>query len=114
MYLHKSSNLFYYLNLKTPKYTKYVNVFVDEYGMAIPCEEDDDDTSVDFTDCFEGDTGGDMDDSDNQGAEMSNLEYYIELLYEELSDKVKGARFIARLAKMPENLIAIANHGKYV
>ena len=83
----------------------------DEYGLAVDDVEEADDGSEDFSDYFGGDGEADLEE-DSQGPDMTSLEYYIELLYEELSDKVKGARCIAKLAKMPENLVVIADHGE--
>lgn len=43
---------------------------------------------------------------------IRNLEEYVELLYEELPDKVRGSDFILRLARFPDNLEELEKNGK--
>ncbi|OXA50433.1 kinesin-associated protein 3 [Folsomia candida] len=47
----------------------------------------------------------------NEKVDMTRLDTYVELLYEDdLSEKARGARCIAKLAKISENLAVIAYH----
>lgn len=43
---------------------------------------------------------------------IRNLEEYVELLYEDLPDKVRGSDFILRLARFPDNLEELEKNGE--
>ena len=45
-------------------------------------------------------------------AVISNVESYIELLYENIPEKVKGSSLILRLARVPDNLLELTKNGK--
>lgn len=65
-----------------------------------------------FPDYFEDEDGTGLSEADMKEVKMDSLDLYVELLYEELEDKVKGARSLSRLANSSENLVTIFNHGK--
>jgi predicted NAD/FAD-binding protein len=44
---------------------------------------------------------------------MEDLDQYVELLYEELADKIKGTRAIMQLSRYPENLPILATNGSF-
>lgn len=48
----------------------------------------------------------------DQGASFSQMEQYLELLYEDLPDKTRGSALILELAKDPNNLEDLVNSGK--
>ncbi|XP_025833909.1 kinesin-associated protein 3 isoform X2 [Agrilus planipennis] len=48
--------------------------------------------------------------SETNGANINNLNEYIELLYEELPEKIKAASYILQLAKDPENLESLSKN----
>ena len=52
------------------------------------------------------------DNSDMERAVISNVESYIELLYENIPEKVKGSSLILRLARVPDNLLELTKNGK--
>ena len=41
-----------------------------------------------------------------------DLADYLELLYEELTDKIRGTGLILQLARNPDNLLELASNGK--
>lgn len=41
-----------------------------------------------------------------------DLSDYLELLYEELTDKIRGTGLILQLARNPDNLLELASNGK--
>lgn len=45
---------------------------------------------------------------------IRNLEEYVELLYEDLPDKVRGSDFILRLARFPDNLEELEKNGEWI
>lgn len=47
----------------------------------------------------------------NEKATFANLEQYVELLYEDLNDKVKGASLIMQLSRDNDNLEELARNG---
>ncbi len=88
------------------KYRKY-----DHHGMAmavLPSDEDGGDLP-NFPEYFEDDEL--KCEADMKEVKMDSLDLYVELLYEDLPDKVKGARSIWRLTTISENLLIIYNHG---
>ncbi|XP_043481752.1 kinesin-associated protein 3 [Leptopilina heterotoma] len=46
----------------------------------------------------------------SERAVISNIDSYIELLYEEIPDKVKGSSLILQLARIPDNLLELAKN----
>ena len=53
------------------------------------------------------------DSGDTERAVISNIDSYIELLYEEIPDKIKGSSLILQLARIPDNLQELTKNGKY-
>ena len=45
-------------------------------------------------------------------ATMSDLDLYLELLYEDIPAKIKGTGLILQLARVPDNLIELITNGK--
>ncbi len=45
-----------------------------------------------------------------EDADINKLDEYIELLYEDLSDKIKGSWLILQLSKSSDNLIELTNN----
>ncbi|XP_043270481.1 kinesin-associated protein 3 isoform X2 [Venturia canescens] len=50
------------------------------------------------------------DNSDMERAVISNVESYIELLYESIPEKIKGSALILRLARVPDNLLELTKN----
>ncbi len=48
----------------------------------------------------------------DETANLNDIEEYIELLYEDVPQKIKGTSFILQLARNPDNLEEIAQNGK--
>lgn len=48
---------------------------------------------------------------DSEKASIRNIEEYIELLYEELPERIKGASCILQLARNPDNLEELQKNG---
>ena len=48
----------------------------------------------------------------NETARLSELDTYIELLYEEIQNKVRGSALILQLARNPDNLEEFSHNGK--
>ncbi|XP_047355453.1 kinesin-associated protein 3 isoform X1 [Vespa velutina] len=48
--------------------------------------------------------------SESERAIISNVNSYIELLYEEMSDKIKGSSLILQLARVPDNLLELTKN----
>lgn len=46
-------------------------------------------------------------------ANISSIDQYVELLYEELHDRIKGSSMILQLARNPDNLEALEQNGIY-
>lgn len=44
-------------------------------------------------------------------ASIRNLEEYVELLYEDLPERIRGSALILRLARFPDNLEELENNG---
>jgi len=42
---------------------------------------------------------------------ISNVDNYIELLYEEIPGKIKGSSLILQLARVPDNLLELTKNG---
>jgi len=42
---------------------------------------------------------------------ISNVDSYIELLYEEIPGKIKGSSLILQLARVPDNLLELTKNG---
>lgn len=51
--------------------------------------------------------------SESERAIISNVNSYIELLYEEMSDKIKGSSLILQLARVPDNLLELTKNGNF-
>lgn len=51
--------------------------------------------------------------SESERAIISNVNNYIELLYEEMSDKIKGSSLILQLARVPDNLLELTKNGNF-
>lgn len=51
------------------------------------------------------------DNVDMERAVISNVESYIELLYENIPEKIKGSGLILRLARVPDNLLELTKNG---
>lgn len=49
--------------------------------------------------------------SSGEKATFANFEHYVELLYEDLNDKVKGAALIMQLSRDNDNLEELARNG---
>lgn len=45
-------------------------------------------------------------------ASIRNLEEYVELLYEDLPERIRGSALILRLARFPDNLEELEKNGK--
>jgi hypothetical protein len=54
-----------------------------------------------------------VDSADLERAVISNIDDYIELLYEEISDKIKGSSLILKLTRIPDNLQELSKNGNY-
>lgn len=52
--------------------------------------------------------------SSSERAVISNIDSYIEFLYEEIPEKVKGSSLILQLARVPDNLLELAKNGNYI
>lgn len=59
--------------------------------------------------CF--DTSQSSSGSSGEKATFANFEQYVELLYEDLNDKVKGAGLIMQLSRENDNLEELARNG---
>lgn len=46
-----------------------------------------------------------------QTASISNVPQYVELLYEDIQDKIKGSALILQLARNPDNLVELSKNG---
>lgn len=46
-------------------------------------------------------------------ANLVDIEVYLELLYEDLSDKIRGTGMILQLARNPDNLLELSTNGEY-
>lgn len=51
------------------------------------------------------------DNGETERAVISNVDNYIELLYEEIPGKIKGSSFILQLARVPDNLHELTKNG---
>lgn len=49
--------------------------------------------------------------SEIERAVISNVDSYIELLYEEIPGKIKGSSLILQLARIPDNLLELTKNG---
>lgn len=49
--------------------------------------------------------------SEVERAVISNVDSYIELLYEEIPGKIKGSSLILQLARVPDNLLELTKNG---
>lgn len=49
--------------------------------------------------------------SEVERAVISNVDSYIELLYEEIPGKIKGSSLILQLARIPDNLLELTKNG---
>jgi len=82
----------------------------DEKGVVRETSADSQ-SGIRFPDYFEDSIlPGELDSELKEKVEMANIESYVELLYENLQGKLRGARCIAKLSKISENLVAIAGH----
>lgn len=52
-----------------------------------------------------------MENSEVERAVISNIDSYIELLYEEIPGKIKGSSLILQLARIPDNLLELTKNG---
>lgn len=52
-----------------------------------------------------------MENSEVERAVISNVDSYIELLYEEIPGKIKGSSLILQLARVPDNLLELTKNG---
>lgn len=52
------------------------------------------------------------DNGEIERAVISNIDNYIELLYEEIPGKIKGSSLILQLARVPDNLHELTKNGK--
>lgn len=50
----------------------------------------------------------------NEKATIANIESYVELLYEDMAEKVRGSGLILELAKDPNNLEDLSKNGKEI
>lgn len=48
---------------------------------------------------------------DGATATINSVDQYIELLYEDIQDKIKGSALILQLARNPDNLIELSKNG---
>lgn len=55
-----------------------------------------------------------VDNAELEKAVISNIDSYMELLYEEIPDKIKGSSFILQLARVPDNLQELSKNGKEI
>lgn len=46
-------------------------------------------------------------------AVLNSIDDYVELLYDDIPEKIKGSALILQLARNPDNLIELARNGKY-
>ena len=51
---------------------------------------------------------------DLEKASIRNIDEYIELLYEELPERIRGSAFILQLARNPDNLEELEKNGKII
>lgn len=47
-------------------------------------------------------------------AVLNHIDDYVELLYDDIPEKIKGSALILQLARNPDNLIELAKNGTYV
>lgn len=50
--------------------------------------------------------------NDTEKASIRNIDEYIELLYEELPERIRGSAYILQLARNPDNLEELEKNGK--
>lgn len=50
---------------------------------------------------------------DVERAVISNIDGYIELMYEEIPGKIRGSSLILQLARVPDNLLELTKNGQY-
>lgn len=50
----------------------------------------------------------------DEQANINDIEDYVELLYEELPEKIRGTAFILQLSRNPDNLEELAVNGKWI
>lgn len=54
---------------------------------------------------------GEKPDGMSEKAVIGNIEEYVELLYEDIPEKVKGSALILQLARNPDNLLGLSQNG---
>ncbi|KAL1404317.1 hypothetical protein pipiens_018946 [Culex pipiens pipiens] len=59
-------------------------------------------------------TSGKVSPHEAEKASIRNIDEYIELLYEDLPEKIKGSRLILQLARDPDNLGELEKNGEWV
>lgn len=47
-------------------------------------------------------------------AVLNHIDDYVELLYDDIPEKIKGSALILQLARNPDNLIELARNGTFV
>lgn len=47
-------------------------------------------------------------------AVLNSIDDYVELLYDDIPEKIKGSALILQLARNPDNLIELARNGKHM
>lgn len=58
-------------------------------------------------------TSGKVSPHETEKATIRNIDEYIELLYEDLPEKIKGSRLILQLARDPDNLGELEKNGEW-
>lgn len=53
-----------------------------------------------------------VDNLELEKASINSIDSYMELLYDEIPDKIKGSSFILQLARIPDNLQELSKNGK--
>lgn len=55
-----------------------------------------------------------MNDQETEKATISNIDKYIELLYEDMPGKIKCSSLILQLARVPDNLLELTKNGTHL
>lgn len=57
---------------------------------------------------------GEKPDGMTEKAIIGNIEEYVELLYEDIPEKIKGSALLLQLARNPDNLLGLSQNGNYL
>lgn len=57
---------------------------------------------------------GEKPDGMTEKAIIGNIEEYVELLYEDIPEKIKGSALLLQLARNPDNLLGLSQNGNSI